>query len=121
VEISVSLFSVGLLVLTACGVANDTLAEDFRAVPELGYRVSPDFFHSTEPFIRGEASGIALNSKEHIFLFQRVRPMLTEYDATGNFVRSIGDGLFTHPHGLRIDHDDNIWTTELTRNLRDAH
>lgn len=38
--------------------------------------------------------------------------MLTEYDAKGNFVQSIGEGLFTHPHGLRIDADDNLWTTD---------
>jgi hypothetical protein len=25
---------------------------------------------------------------------------------------SIGNGLFTHPHGLRIDDADNIWTTD---------
>lgn len=88
------------------------MAEDFKAVPELGYRVNADFFHGSERLSLGEASGIALNSKRHIFLFQRARPMLTEYDASGNFLRSIGEGLFMHPHGLRIDPDDNIWTTD---------
>ena len=38
--------------------------------------------------------------------------MLAEYDESGKFLRSIGDGLFTHPHGLRIDHDDNLWITD---------
>jgi hypothetical protein len=47
-----------------------------------------------------------------VFLFQRARPMLSEYEATGQFLRSIGEGLFTHPHGLRIDQDDNVWTTD---------
>lgn len=93
-------------------LASNVMAEDFKAVPELGYRVAPDFFHGSEHLSLGEASGIALNSKDHIFLFQRARPMLTEYDAAGNFVRSIGEGLFAHPHGLRIDPDDNIWTTD---------
>ena len=53
-----------------------------------------------------------MNSKGHIFLFQRAKPMLAEYDEHGKFVRDIGDGLFDHPHGLRIDADDNIWTTD---------
>ena len=99
-------------VLILGGVASAAAPEDFKAVPELGYRVSPDFFHGPEQATSGEASAIALNSKEHIFLFQRARPMLAEYDAAGNFVRSIGEGLFTHPHGLRIDRDDNLWTTD---------
>jgi DNA-binding beta-propeller fold protein YncE len=81
-------------------------------VPELGYRVLRDFFHPYEGTNLGEASGVALNSKGHIFLFQRVKPMLSEYDESGTYLRNIGEGLFNHPHGLRIDGEDNIWTTD---------
>src|ERR1039458_8590692 len=66
---------------------------------------------------RSEAAGVAVNSKGHIYLFQRTKPMLTEYDDKGNFVQSIGEGLFVHPHGLRIDPDDNLWTTDDGNNL----
>ena len=52
----------------------------FQPVAELGYRVVPDFFHGQEGINVGEASGVALNSKGHIFLFQRAKPMLSEYD-----------------------------------------
>ena len=72
----------------------------------------PGFFKMPEGAVAGEASGVAVNSKGHIFLFQRTEPMLSEYDAKGVFVRSLGAGLFTHPHGLRIDAEDNIWTTD---------
>ncbi len=84
----------------------------FLAVPELPYQVLPGFFKMPEGAVAGEASGVAVNSKGHIFLFQRTEPMLSEYDAKGVFVRSLGAGLFTHPHGLRIDAEDNIWTTD---------
>jgi DNA-binding beta-propeller fold protein YncE len=92
--------------------AQDTRAARFHPVLELGYRVIPDFLHAPDDMAVGEASGVAVNSQGHIFLFQRARPMLTEYDEQGTFHRSIGDGLFTHPHGLRIDADDNLWTTD---------
>src|SRR5271170_5154035 len=81
----------------------------FQAVPELPYRVVPNFFKFPKGMVPGEASAVALNSKGHIFLFQRTKPMLAEYDAKGNFVQSIGEGLFSHPHGLRIDAEDNLW------------
>jgi hypothetical protein len=87
-----------------------------KPVPELGYRVSPDFFDLPANWVEGEASGVALNSKGHIFLFQRTRPMLSEFDENGRYIRSLGEGLFDHPHGLRIDADDNIWTTDDTNN-----
>jgi hypothetical protein len=60
----------------------------------------------------GEASGVALNSKGHVFLFQRADPMFAEYDEHGIYVRSLGEVLFTHPHGLRIDQHDDLWTTD---------
>src|SRR5690348_14749864 len=85
---------------------------EFLPVPELGYQLVPDFFVYPSPAQEGEASGVALNSKGHIFLFQRARPMLAEFDERGKFLRGIGEGLFDHPHGLRIDAEDNIWTTD---------
>jgi hypothetical protein len=42
-----------------------------KPVPELGYKVSPDFFQLPPNWIEGEAAGVAVNSKGHIFLFQR--------------------------------------------------
>ena len=84
----------------------------FQPVPELGYRVVTDFFQKPPGMTVGEVSGVALNSKGHIFLFQRTTPMLAEYDEHGAYVRTVGEGLFTHPHGLRIDADDNLWTTD---------
>jgi DNA-binding beta-propeller fold protein YncE len=85
-----------------------------KPVPELGYKVSADFFQFPPIWIEGEAAGVAVNSKGHIFLFQRTKPMLSEFDENGRYLRSPGEGLFDHPHGLRVDSDDNIWTTDDT-------
>jgi hypothetical protein len=51
-----------------------------KPVPELGYKVSADFFQFPPIWIEGEAAGVAVNSKGHIFLFQRTKPMLSEFD-----------------------------------------
>jgi DNA-binding beta-propeller fold protein YncE len=61
----------------------------------------------------GGVSGVAINSHDHIFLLHRGPGPLMEFDADGHFIRALGDGLFDRPHGLRIDSDDNIWTTDL--------
>lgn len=89
----------------------------FQSVPELPYRVVSDFFRFPRGMVQGESAGVAVNSKGHIYLFQRTKPMLTEYDEKGDFVQSLGEGLFAHPHGLRIDRDDNLWTTDDGNNL----
>jgi DNA-binding beta-propeller fold protein YncE len=92
--------------------AADPSASPTAPVPALGFRALPHFFTGGPGQRRGEASGVALNSKGHIYLFQRAEPMLAEYDPNGRFVRSLGEGLFKHPHGLRIDAKDDIWTTD---------
>jgi DNA-binding beta-propeller fold protein YncE len=101
-----------ILLITSDLDAREATSQAFQEVPELGYRVVPDFFHLSEGMKVGEASGIALDSKGHVFLFQRADPMLAEYDEHGSYVRSLGEGLFTHPHGLRIDEHDDLWTTD---------
>ena len=61
----------------------------------------------------GSVSGVAIDTRGHIFILHRGSSPLVEFDAEGNFVRALGDGLFDRPHGLRVDADDNIWTTDV--------
>jgi DNA-binding beta-propeller fold protein YncE len=103
---------IALLALRATAQQTPQPAPAFQPVPELPYQVEPNFFKFPPGTIPCETSAIAVNSKGHIFLFRRAKPMLSEFDAQGNFIRSIDDGLFTHPHGLRIDAGDNIWITD---------
>ena len=108
------LMGLGCLLSFGTSAADAPLLPYQQRVPELGYKVVPDFFQWPAGWIPGEAAGVAINSKGHIFLFQRAKPMLSEFDATGHFVRSLGEGFFDHPHSLRIDSEDNLWTTDDT-------
>jgi DNA-binding beta-propeller fold protein YncE len=106
------------LALCAAAICSTALAQNnhvpaFKAVPELPYKLVPNFFELPNGTNFGEASAVAVNSKGHIFVFQRVKPMLVEYDAHGKFLRSLAEGVFEKPHGLRIDAQDNIWTTDV--------
>jgi DNA-binding beta-propeller fold protein YncE len=106
------LVTAALLAAFCISAAHAQLPPPGQRVPELGFKVVPDFFEFPATWVEGETSGVAVNSKGHIYLFQRAKPMLSEFDENGRFVRSLGEGLFDHPHGLRIDRDDNIWTTD---------
>ncbi|MCB0667447.1 MAG: hypothetical protein KDC80_16580 [Saprospiraceae bacterium] len=64
-----------------------------------------------------QPTGVAINSQSHIFVFNKGNRKLMEFDADGNYLRTFGDGLFADPHGLRIDDEDNIWTTDLETHL----
>jgi DNA-binding beta-propeller fold protein YncE len=85
----------------------------FKPVPELPYRLHANFFDLPKASNFGEAASVAVDKRGHVFVFQRAAPMLCEYDGEGKFVRELGSGLFVTPHGLRIDPDGNLWTTDV--------
>jgi DNA-binding beta-propeller fold protein YncE len=104
--------------ITALGILLSSISADAQSaaplmqVSALPYRVVPDFFQLPGEWHFGEVSAVAIDSQGHIFVFQRVTPMLSEFDTNGKFLREVAAGLFIHPHGLRIDAEDNIWTTD---------
>ncbi len=76
----------------------------------------------------GETSSVTVNSKGHVFVFQRANTsgpayaasaaQLLEFDNTGKFVREIGRNLYgwAFAHGVRVDRDDNVWTIDKGAN-----
>jgi len=82
-------------------------------VPDLGYRPVPESFKLPKGVNFGPCSGVAVNSKGHIFVFHRGPRCLMEFDRNGRYLRFLAEGIFSRPHGLRIDPDDNIWATDI--------
>jgi DNA-binding beta-propeller fold protein YncE len=63
----------------------------------------------------GRVSAVAVNAQREVFVFHRGRradPVII-FDANGRYLRSWGKGMFTSPHGLRIDPAGNVWTTDV--------
>jgi len=60
----------------------------------------------------GAMSAVAIDSQDRIFVLHRGEPPLVAFDARGTFVRGWGQGMFKVPHGMRIDREGNIWTTD---------
>jgi DNA-binding beta-propeller fold protein YncE len=72
----------------------------------------------------GEVTGVAVNSRGHVFVLSRgntsgpaygaAATQLLEFDGDGRFVREIGKHLYawSFGHTVRIDPQDNIWVTD---------
>lgn len=60
----------------------------------------------------GAVSAVAIGKDDEIYILQRGAVPLLAFDKDGKFLRSWGQGLFKVPHGLRVDSEGNIWTTD---------
>jgi DNA-binding beta-propeller fold protein YncE len=61
----------------------------------------------------GPMSAVAVDgSGGPIYVLHRGEPPLVAFDAQGNYLRAWGQGLFKVPHGLRVDREGRIWTTD---------
>ena len=90
------------------------------APPEIRFDSVPNPIKLPAGLYLGEATGVAVNSKGHIFIYTRSgHTRLFEFDATGNYLREMGQDLygFVFAHDVRIDKDDNIWCVDEGSNM----
>ena len=61
---------------------------------------------------RGDATSVATDSKDNVYVFNRGTEPIAVFDSDGNFLRGMGHGEFVRPHGIEIDKDDNIYVVD---------
>jgi len=94
------------------------------AAPEIPFDSVPNVLKLPPNLYLGEVSGVAVNSKGHIFVFSRGNStgpayaasaaQLLEFAPNGEFIREIGHNLYawSFAHTVRVDKEDNIWVTD---------
>ncbi|WP_350029706.1 peptidyl-alpha-hydroxyglycine alpha-amidating lyase family protein [Caballeronia sp. ATUFL_M2_KS44] len=113
-----------LIAGTAAGLAMPPAFADAQPVPSIAYDSIADPVHLPKDMYLGECSGVALNSRGHIFVLSRgnttgpaygaAAAQLLEFAPDGRFVREIGHNLYawSFAHTVKIDRQDNIWVTD---------
>ena len=112
-----------LLSLPAASIAQQS-QDNQQSAPEIKVRADINFLKLPPDLYLGEASGVAVNSKGHIFVLSRgnstgpaygaTAAQLLEFDASGKYLREIGHNLYAwgFAHAVRVDKQDNIWVTD---------
>ena len=95
-----------------------------QAAPEIPFDSVPNLLKLPPDLYLGEVSGVAVNSKGHIFVFSRGNitgsayaasaAQLLEFGSDGKFLREIGHNLYawSFAHTVKTDKEDNIWVTD---------
>jgi len=110
-------------------LASPALAQELgkagESVPPIPYESVPNFLKLPPDMHLGEAAGVAINSKKHVFVFARggssqgpaygnTAAQILEFGPDGKFIREIGKNLYAwaFAHTVRVDKEDNIWATD---------
>jgi DNA-binding beta-propeller fold protein YncE len=102
-----------LVQITVPGVLSGPDPAQMESAPDLGYRPVENGLKMPDGITMGAPSSVAFDAHGHMLVFNRGPHPLMEFDGQGVFVRSFGEGAYVRPHGMRIDPDGNIWTTDV--------
>jgi streptogramin lyase len=120
-EVTMKRFSLMALACLSAAAFAPAWAAD---VPEIPFDSVSNFLKLPTDMYLGEVSGVAVNSKKHIFIFNRgnttgpaysaTAAQLLEFGPDGKFIREIGKNLYawSFAHDVRVDKDDNIWAID---------
>ena len=76
------------------------------------YRVVPEWGQLPDGFVFGDVVGLATDSKDRAYIFNRGDHPVVVLDRDGRFIQSWGEGQFVRPHGICIGADDSVYCTD---------
>ena len=112
------------LVLILCLAETSAQLAQSQPVQQIPFDSVPNFLKLPPNIYLGEAAGVAVNSKGHIFVFSRgnstgpaygaAAAQLLEFAPDGTYIREIGHNLYawSFAHAVKVDKEDNIWVTD---------
>ena len=85
---------------------------------ELRYAVVEGWEQLPAGYTHDDVVGVAVDSRDRVFLLTRGQPRVLIYERDGTFVGSWGEGVFTErPHGLTIAPDDSVFVVDEERGV----
>ncbi len=105
-------------------------SNDLATTGRAEYKVVHGWPVLPEGRILGQATGVGLDSHNHVFVFHRAgrewsdpfpespihNPTIMVFEGgTGALVAEWGQNLFVMPHGLTVDSQNNVWITDVGR------
>jgi len=72
---------------------------------EFTFEVVPGWEQLPSGWTHGDVAGVATDSQDRVFVFNRSEHPVIVYAPDGRFLASWGEGVFTRPHGITIRND----------------
>jgi DNA-binding beta-propeller fold protein YncE len=62
----------------------------------------------------GECSGVSVDKDDNVWVYNRSKRPVIEFDKDGNVLQAWGGDIMTGPHGIKVAADGDIWTVDRT-------
>jgi len=79
----------------------------------LTFELVPNWEQLPDGWTHGDVAGVATDSQDRVFVFNRSEHPVIVYEPDGRFLGSWGEGVFTRPHGITI-HADIVYCADDT-------
>ena len=76
------------------------------------YNITPIWAKPTQNCFWRDVAGVAVDSKDRVYIFSRGSDPVTVFDNNGNFLNSWGENLFHRPHAITAAPDDTLYCTD---------
>src|SRR5262245_28165038 len=103
----------------SCSAATLTPADEaakggpvFVGAAPYRYRADADWAGLPAGWPWREAVGVACDSKDRVYVFNRGDHPVMVFSRDGTCLRSFGEGLITRAHGITIGPDDSVYCTD---------
>ena len=100
---------------TVCllAAALPAVAAELKSGPPLPYKVVKDWAQLPTGWNFGECSGVAVDRNDNVWVFNRGKHPVVQFDKNGNMLQSWGEGTVVSSHGIRVDPDGNVWGIDV--------
>ena len=82
------------------------------AINKIEYEVIEGWEQLPQGWSFVEVAGVATDSQERVYAFNRGDHPMIIFDGDGTFIESWGEGVFTNPHGIYIGPDDRVYCAD---------
>lgn len=83
------------------------------SVPVLPYHAVDNWAKLPAGWNLGECSGVAVDRKDNVWVFNRGPHPVIEFDRTGKMLQAWSDVPVKSSHGIRVDPEDNVWLIDV--------
>jgi DNA-binding beta-propeller fold protein YncE len=110
-------FTIFAVTLASLGAAVVLAPSSDQKEGKANYRPVADWPRLPENIKLGQVTAVATDAADRVYVFHRGKNPILILNRDGKLIRSFGDDHVKNAHGLRLDHDGNIWITDLAYHL----